>query len=66
MNVTDQSIYWKKTQTPEYPYEASWDGKIIKVRLNDFPAEPLYTLIIDGNPVESFDEWPLAWIRITM
>jgi hypothetical protein len=34
-----------------------------RIRLGDFPAEPLYTLAIDGTPIESFDTWPAAWTR---
>lgn len=34
-----------------------------EVRLNDFPVEPLYTLLIDGFEVLHFDEWPNFWHR---
>jgi hypothetical protein len=33
------------------------------IRLGDFPAEPLYTLLVDGAEIESFDAWPAAWTR---
>jgi hypothetical protein len=39
------------------------DGQTWLVRLGDFPAEPFYTLLIDGIEVESFDDWPPAWTR---
>jgi hypothetical protein len=34
-----------------------------EIRLNDFPAQPLYTLLIDGEAALDFDDWPVAWQR---
>jgi hypothetical protein len=32
------------------------------VRINDFPAEPfVFTLLIEGAEVESWNGWPPAW-----
>jgi hypothetical protein len=30
------------------------------VRVNDFPAEPIYTLIMGERPIGEFDGWPEA------
>ena len=32
-----------------------------KLRLNDFPAEPMYTFIVDGNEILNFDDLPDNW-----
>ena len=29
----------------------------------DFPAEALYTLFINGQPVGDLEEWPATWQR---
>jgi hypothetical protein len=29
--------------------------------VNDFPAEPLYTLIVDGVDRDDLEDWPSAW-----
>ena len=58
---TSRPVQWHKTDDVDFPYRAEVDGRTWQVRLNDFPAEPLYTLVIDGRPVEDLDEWPLAW-----
>jgi hypothetical protein len=34
-----------------------------KIRLNDFPDEPLYTLIADEKEIIHFDDWPSFWTR---
>jgi len=32
-----------------------------RVRINDFPDEPAFTLLVDGGEVIHFDEWPKIW-----
>jgi hypothetical protein len=31
------------------------------VRMNDFPDEPLYTLLIENEEIIHFDDWPSFW-----
>jgi hypothetical protein len=57
------SVSWTKGADPAYPYEARVDGRSWVIRLGDFPAEPLYTLIVDGEAIGAFDTWPGAWTR---
>ena len=45
-------------------FESMFRDRIFKVRLNDFPEEPLYTLIVDGEEIINFNEWPSEWGRI--
>ena len=59
----ERSVAWRRTASAEQPYEAEVDGQRWTVRVNDFPAEPLYTLLIDGARVEDLDAWPIAWER---
>jgi hypothetical protein len=44
------------------PYKARVDGKILRVRLNP-PGPTPYTLIVDGQEVESFRDWPASWVQ---
>ena len=47
----------------EFPYQAMIDGRRWEIRVNDFPAEPLYTLIIDGQEALDLEDWPSLWKR---
>lgn len=47
-----------------FAFEAVFCGRIFKLRLNDFPEEPLYTLIVDGKEIINFNDWPSKWRRI--
>ncbi len=63
MEYNQYPVSWKKTNDPEFPFEALVNGKCWKLRLNDFPQQLLYTLFIDDREEESFDLWPQAWIK---
>ena len=42
---------------------AQVDGEVWRVRLNDFPDDLMYSLLIDGQVVGSFHDWPETWSR---
>lgn len=64
-NYLEQLVNWDKTTNPEYPYQAMIGGHQWILRINDFPAEPFYTLFIDGDVKLDFDDWPFSWKRPT-
>lgn len=57
------SIAWESAGDGELPYRASVDGHVYTIRVNDFPEEPLYTLLVDGQEIVDLDDWPAAWIK---
>ena len=44
-------------------YEATVEKQIWTIRMNDFPDEPLYTLIADGLEIIHFNTWPSDWTK---
>jgi hypothetical protein len=58
-----RSASWRRTGTAEFPYTALVAGQTWLVRLNDFPVDPMYSLLIDGREVGDFDDWPACWSR---
>jgi len=57
-----QSI-WESTGDANFPYKTMVGKQTWILRINDFPDEQLYTLIIDDNEIANFDDWPLNWQR---
>lgn len=55
-----RAIKWSRTSDAEHPWCTTLEGKKARVRVNDFPAHSLYTLLIDGSEAD-FDDWPTAW-----
>ena len=56
-NHLETPISWAKTGDAEFPFQATdTNGEELVVRLNDFPEEPVYTLLRDSVPLESFDD----------
>ncbi|HEX8146586.1 MAG TPA: hypothetical protein VF591_05360 [Pyrinomonadaceae bacterium] len=52
------TVVWRNGTNPEYPYATDFKGKKCLIRLNNFPNEKLYTLIVDGVEIADFDDWP--------
>jgi hypothetical protein len=61
--LTDQPIAWEHTGDGEFPYRARVSEAGLLIRVNDFPAEPLYTLLVNGQPGCDLDDWPACWAR---
>lgn len=53
-------IDWQKSQESEYVFCADFQNQILKLRLNDFPDEPLCTLIVSGVETD-LEEFPECW-----
>lgn len=58
-------IAWKKSapNTSHVAYEAIVENRSWRLRMNDFPDEPLYTLIVNGVEIIHFNDWPSDWTR---
>ena len=57
------SISWIATGDLDTPWHAFLFGHSLAVRMNDFPDEALYALIVDDQVVAAFDDWPSVWER---
>lgn len=62
-NYFNKRIAWSKTNYAEFPYEAIVGKEHWRIRINDFPPEPMYTLLVNEKAIGSFDEWPMRWQR---
>jgi hypothetical protein len=57
-------VPWRTTSGEGHiEFEADVDGARWSIRMNDFPDEPLYTVLVDGDEVMHFDDWPSIWTR---
>jgi len=57
----DLPIAWRVKEANAYLLCAQGGGKEYLLRINDFPDEPAYTLIVDGEKVQNFDDRPPNW-----
>jgi hypothetical protein len=62
MDLFEEPITWRKTLLGG-GYVATYQGRQLKLRMNDFPDEQLFTLFVNGAPVTDFDDWPSRWLR---
>ena len=59
----DLPVAWEHTGDGEFPYRATVNGAGLVVRVNDFPAEPLYSLLVNGRVAADLEDWPERWRR---
>ncbi len=59
----NRQMVWATTADPEFPYAARLGSQQCLIRLNDFPNQQLYTLLVNGEAVAEFDDWPTLWSR---
>lgn len=62
-----EALHWSKTADAELPYEAKLGGRSFRLRINDFPEEPYFT-VMEGErellDIAGWSEgWPSCWTR---
>lgn len=55
-NYLEDKLAWRRSSKPRDRYDGEFDGERCVVRLNDFPEDHLYTLLVDQVEVTSFDD----------
>jgi Protein of unknown function (DUF416) len=56
-------LTWVATGDVDYPWSVEVEGSSWRVRLNDFPDDFMYSLVIDESEIGSFHDWPETWQR---
>jgi len=56
-------VEWLATGGAQQPYQSKVGAAVWSVRVNDFPAEPLYTLLVNGASIGDVEDWPAPWTR---
>jgi hypothetical protein len=56
-------LIWSATEDLDVPWVTDADGESWRVRLNDFPDEFMYSLLIGGKVIGDFHDWPNTWTR---
>jgi len=57
------TLSWQATNEIDHPWSTDVSGEKWRVRLNDFPDEIMYTLVINDAVIGNFHEWPTSWRR---
>lgn len=65
IDFTIIKLIWSSTGDSVYPYQTKLGESTLNVRMNDFPEEVMYTLIVDEQAVTDFDDWPPSWKRLS-
>ncbi len=61
-DLTQTPLVWKHTGDAEFPFTVEARGQRFTVRVNDFPAEPMYTMMARGIELYDLEDWPPAWV----
>ena len=58
-----RNMSWRATDNVDQPWATEDAGETWRIRLNDFPDDLMYTLIINERIIGSFHDWPECWHR---
>jgi uncharacterized protein YjaG (DUF416 family) len=58
-----RKLSWRATDDVDHPWATEDAGEKWRVRINDFPDDLMYTLIINDAVIGSFHDWPKSWDR---
>ena len=59
--LSDTKVSWLETHDTRFPYHATVNQQDWRIRMNNFPDKPLYTLIIEGRETIHFTKPPSGW-----
>jgi hypothetical protein len=59
-DIQQMEITWVETKNDPAMFEAVFAGEHVKLRLNDFPDEPICTLFIRDKGID-IEEHPRIW-----
>lgn len=62
--LLSRELSWTATDDVDHPWTTDVAGETWRVRLNDFPDDIMYTLIIDDKVIGKFHDWPKCWHRL--
>lgn len=58
-----REISWRTTHDVDQPWTTEVDGQTWRIRLNDYPDDIMYTLIVHDEVIGKFHDWPECWRR---
>jgi len=58
-----REVLWQSTTDPIHPWAAEVDDATWRIRINDFPDELMYSLMIGEQSAGDFHDWPENWQR---
>lgn len=62
-DLLSRELVWEDSGYPQQPWTTAVGGEDWQVRLNDFPDDFMYSLLINGKDCGSFHDWPETWQR---
>ena len=62
-HFSQKELVWEWTEDLNLLCKARVERRKLRVRINDFPDERLYSLFVDGAWAGDFNDWPRGWTR---
>lgn len=56
-------LAWTRTGDVQFPYRTPHDALALVIRVNDDPADPLYSVMAEGQTLGHLEDWPAAWTK---
>lgn len=59
--LESEPLQWDRTGNGEFPFRTEHGDQALIIRVNDFPVDPLYSVLAEGQTLGHLEDWPPAW-----
>ncbi len=61
--LQERQLVFEYFEDVDYPMICQLEDQEVRMRLNDFPAEPMWTVFVNDERIGDIDNWPPLWAR---
>jgi hypothetical protein len=58
-----RKLNWSRSDDLDFPWRTEVEGIRWQIRLNDFPDDMMYSLLVNDEAIVNFHDWPETWQR---
>jgi hypothetical protein len=63
--LSKNTVQWNRTANAVFPWEANVNNVVLRMRINNYPEQPLYTVMRDAEELMNVNGFRSNWNKAT-